>query len=194
MSIIFGHKLNINFCSFKILISQERLAYNKFYVFRALGDENFQIEAEIRSTKNLASEDVSALWIRLPKQKSSNSSEAMAKARKLDVDNFYTPPQTQNRHIKPSGQGYIFSHKPLLAKKYNQLNPGLRVFHITFRDDLPLLVLFKALGILDQKSIWEHIGIVLEHQAKFEQVLMSTLENKEAGAIKSRKEALICIG
>lgn len=63
-------------------------------------------------------------------------------------------------------------------------------------EPIPLLVVYKALGITDDKSMWETLGVGetdSEIRAFFVN-LRRSLENEVAVSIKTQKEALIYIG
>ncbi len=180
------------------MIDQERAAYNQIFIFKGMCDASYQLEAEVRSFADTSSEVVSALWIRIPGRHSSTNqiiNSTTGSQQRPENKHFQFEPYFQSGHIKPIGKpNFIHSHKALIERKFKQQNPGLVVFHVALRNPFPLLILFKALGFIDAKSIWDTFGIQPEFGPAFRDTLKTTMEDWTANSITTQRDAIIFIG
>lgn len=117
-----------------MLMSQERAAINQLFLFKPMCDADYQLEAEIRSTANYNTEEISALWIRIPgkpKRTVGQTDDGQALATELDPKASSTGAATISHHITPNPTpGWIAEHKLLLDRKYNAIFPGLIVWYL----------------------------------------------------------------
>jgi len=188
-------------------------------------DADYQLEAEMRSSKNTNTDEVSALWIRIPGNPMSPTLENFGlreyNPTVFDPRSCSTGTSSTNHHFEPNEtSGWIFEHAVEIDRKYRFKFPGLIVWylikcnsysiaketihsselfilyfsHIALMEPVPLLVLYKALGLTDDQSFWKTLGISEADSALFFENLRSSMENVNSTNIKTKDEALIFIG
>jgi hypothetical protein len=166
------------------LISQERPALNKLFVFKAMKAKGFQLEAELRSSPDASTEEVSALWIRIPGDP----------ACIIDDQDVINSTDARPKPMKKFKANKITSMKDQLFKRYSQRFPGFQVHHVSLQKGLPLIILYKAMGFSNDEQIWKTFGFKDEHHPAFFDILQASFSCPEAKAIHSQDDAYIYIG